>query len=1423
MKPVKYAVSIFLVLFVFSFFPVVSADPVWEQCNSGISCASRVADSTTYLCHRDSYTGNWQWNSEGYTIGSVESDAADKSSWTDQTLICADNADNNCDGDKDSPSATNPTSYESNDCVAPSTYPKSVASDISSPYRDTVNDAKTDVVISGETEMTCRWYASASDYTTGSGTACTTSGTDATCSITDATTQGSWTRYTACADSYKNGQFAADPGSLRRPDTVTWINDWTAPAVTFNSPLNTVGLPYTISIDLSDAHSGVDKSSVKVEMSNGGSAWVDKTSWFTPVSGTCDTVAGDKCTLTYTVDAGIAEAANGEHGIRVTAKDNAGNALSPLPTHTYSVSTCTLDSVSIAPSALCAKSINQCTSAGTACGAGNGITVTAKYSGLNCPTIFTVQVDAKTSDSLCNVQGSGGQMTGISISCSNPTPVATQRTCTGTWSLPNPVPSACQQKTITSSYACIDGTYCTTPSGSFGSCKDTSVPAVSISLDKEYAKSSDTITATLSGIDNTYGLRLCKLDWGDTIITSKTCDAGAGVNCNNKFTSSNTHTYPSDGSKTAVFSCENLNGNPGVTGSSSDSVTICSSIAGVSGMSIYDSSSKAKTLLQSTWQNDNTPYFEWTPVTSSCGVIYEVQIDSGAPFDVTANYYSPAALANGQHQIKFTSKDNAGNRGTTQTVNLWSDINAPATSITETVPAWFTTNPTLHFTCSDSPAGCGATYYCAGTGCAPSIVYNPSAGVPLTATATLNFRSIDLAGNVENTITKLVQIDTSKPSTPAVADSGQWTKLTDQLSATWTSSADTESGIAEYQISIGTTAGGTDVKPYTGMGLSLSTTLTGLNLLNDVKYYINVRAKNNAGLFSDPGSSDGITVRTEGPVGTNNIYVERMFGNYISGSYKIFTGALADPTGISSCSYTIDGRTWRSATYDSLNTVCKTSTLTCKDGDTRTMKMRALNALGTISETATSLVRICDAIAPELISFNPPAGSSLHTSSGNPVFTLNARDMKSGVAKIEWVLYLNGVPVPNGILTKDCDGGVDGVAVACTVAVNEVTSLSLKNGDVLYVKAKADDHVDPWSGYGDSGQWVIDENAPEISTITPTVATLGALQSYSAVVKSQPGKMISSCDLLANGVTADSMGLTSGTTVDGTWTGKYVIVAPSIVFMRAHCTDDVGNQGDGVDILVSLATSTVSGVNIPRDQPPSFPAPTVTVEKADMTNITARYSATGVGVINDAKCWISSSTFNDPSRGIVGAVFRNLDNGYYTHSFEAPVISGSYDYTVSCYKNGYQTTSDSGSFNVLGCDGEKCIKLTPVSTLAILALGETQPFDLVLQNRDDFARTYSVSLVNPDPRVSVDISPTQIALLNGEEKKISLKLTSLEISDQQITQNILVQNIAPEKSGDSAVSAVNVSIAIGSVPAIGVAGIVLLLFVSSVLVYRRIL
>lgn len=104
--------------------------------------------------------------------------------------------------------------------------------------------------------------------------------------------------------------------------------------------------------------------------------------------------------------------------------------------------------------------------------------------------------------------------------------------------------------------------------------------------------------------------------------------------------------------------------------------------------------------------------------------------------------------------------------------------------------------------------------------------------------------------------------DTTPPTTPAVSDDGATTTSTTSLHATWTSS-DPESAIVEYQYAIGTESGSNDVVDWTSVGTATATTAAGLSLEAGRTYYVSVKARNSEGLWSQIGSSDGITVSGE--------------------------------------------------------------------------------------------------------------------------------------------------------------------------------------------------------------------------------------------------------------------------------------------------------------------------------------------------------------------------------------------------------------------------------------------------------------------------------------------------------------------------------------------------------------------------------
>lgn len=126
------------------------------------------------------------------------------------------------------------------------------------------------------------------------------------------------------------------------------------------------------------------------------------------------------------------------------------------------------------------------------------------------------------------------------------------------------------------------------------------------------------------------------------------------------------------------------------------------------------------------------------------------------------------------------------------------------------------------------------------------------------ADSTVYYYSTDNAGNTE--AHKLIHIKTDKtaPRIPTVTDDGDCIADGSRLHASWISS-DPESGIAEYQYAIGTEAGGSDIVNWTSVGVDNEVAKIGLSLILGRVYYFSVKAKNQAGLWSLAGSSDGIT------------------------------------------------------------------------------------------------------------------------------------------------------------------------------------------------------------------------------------------------------------------------------------------------------------------------------------------------------------------------------------------------------------------------------------------------------------------------------------------------------------------------------------------------------------------------------------
>jgi uncharacterized lipoprotein YddW (UPF0748 family) len=100
--------------------------------------------------------------------------------------------------------------------------------------------------------------------------------------------------------------------------------------------------------------------------------------------------------------------------------------------------------------------------------------------------------------------------------------------------------------------------------------------------------------------------------------------------------------------------------------------------------------------------------------------------------------------------------------------------------------------------------------------------------------------------------------DPTPPAMLSVTADPYSTSIT-SLNASW-SAADLESGIREYEYSVGTQPGEADAKQWTTAGAAQSALITGVFLEDGETYYVNVRAVNGAGSVSGVLSSGGTTI-----------------------------------------------------------------------------------------------------------------------------------------------------------------------------------------------------------------------------------------------------------------------------------------------------------------------------------------------------------------------------------------------------------------------------------------------------------------------------------------------------------------------------------------------------------------------------------
>ena len=128
--------------------------------------------------------------------------------------------------------------------------------------------------------------------------------------------------------------------------------------------------------------------------------------------------------------------------------------------------------------------------------------------------------------------------------------------------------------------------------------------------------------------------------------------------------------------------------------------------------------------------------------------------------------------------VKYFAVDVAGNAAAIKTQNVQVDVAAPVTTITCNDAAcstgWYTATVTVRLTATDPSGGGGvaATYYTT-DGTTPTTSSTRYTGsFSITATRTVKYFSVDVAGNKEAVKTQTIKVDTAAPTTTLRCNGG---------------------------------------------------------------------------------------------------------------------------------------------------------------------------------------------------------------------------------------------------------------------------------------------------------------------------------------------------------------------------------------------------------------------------------------------------------------------------------------------------------------------------------------------------------------------------------------------------------------------------------------------------------------------------
>jgi len=442
--------------------------------------------------------------------------------------------------------------------------------------------------------------------------------------------------------------------------------------------------------------------------------------------------------------------------------------------------------------------------------------------------------------------------------------------------------------------------------------------------------------------------------------------------------------------------------------------------------------------------------------------------------------------------------------------------------------------------------------------------------------------------------------DATPPSAPGIVRDGatagvdiSTTISTTQLNATWTSSADAESGISGYKYAIGTTAGGFDTTNWTTIGNVLTITKTSLSLSVGSTYYFSVKAVNGQGLTGTATNSNGVlvvsTADASAPTAPPAVRDGAVMGTDDSSTISATTlsanwAAASDPeSGITNYQYAIgttaggiDVATW--TTIGNVLTITR-SALTLTPGSTYYFSVKAINGGGLTGPAANSngqyviAIDTSDTSAPANIGVVRD-GLSSDVDSSTSLTQLSANWEASADAESGILRYWYSIGTSAGALdTRNWTDNGQAISV-------NATGLSLSAGATYYFSVKVENGVGLFSQATNSnGQYIA--AIPLTDTTPPVISVITAqnITQAEAVITWTTDEPATS--LVEYGSSAN---YNKTTTLDSTYVTAHSMALPNLTantvyHYRVISRDTFGNETASVDYTFTTLPPAPTQIN----------------------------------------------------------------------------------------------------------------------------------------------------------------------------------------------------------------------------------------------------